>query len=353
MPARVLVVDDSALVRRALSEGLAKSPLITVVGAANNTKTAERMIGELNPNVMTLDMEMPGETGLAFLKRLRGALAIPAIVVSSVTERGSRNALDALAAGAVDVVAKPRSDMSRGLESMMKDLQAKVIAGSKARRPTAVEPRPVTRMVANRAPSKVAVHSEAVIAIGASTGGTVAMRDVLIPLPASSPGIVIVQHMPAGFTKAFADRMNEECQIEVREAEDGDRVRPGRALIAPGGKQMRVEQKGPALVVRVTEEARINGHSPSVEPLFDSVAELVGPSAVGVMMTGMGADGADAMVRLRQAGAACFAQDEASCVVFGMPKEALKRGGAERAVPLSELADTMLLAATKRAGRRR
>lgn len=343
-PIRVLVVDDSALVRTILKEGLDADPDIEVVGTAGDPYQARDKILALHPDVMTLDVEMPRMDGVEFLRRLMPQYPLPVIMVSVLTESGKQVTMDALEAGAVDIVCKPKADVARGLKTMMAELRLKVRAASMAkvqvRKRGAGEPArgPITRSLAE--------STDKVVAIGASTGGTEAIREIVTRLPAVFPGIVIVQHMPAGFTRTFAMRLDSLCAMSVKEAEDGDRIMPGRILIAPGGMHLQVRRLG-GLYKAVVEEGRpINGHCPSVEALFDSVAVHVGANAVGVMLTGMGADGADAMRRMREAGARCFAQDEASSVVFGMPREAHVRGGAERLVPLSQIADILVEAFT-------
>lgn len=334
---RVLIVDDSALVRDILKQGLDMDPGIEVVGVAADPYQARDQIVTLRPDVLTLDVEMPRMDGVAFLRKLMPQLPVPVVMVSALTEKGKQITLDALDAGAVDFVTKPQSDVARGLSSMMVALRTKVKIASTAN-VSHWKNRTATAGGTIQTNRSLSESTDKVIAIGASTGGTEAIREVISRFPATSPGTVIVQHMPAGFTKMFAERMNSVCMMEVKEAEHGDRVMPGRILIAPGGKHMRVRRSGGIYRVDVESGPLINGHCPSVEALFDSVATDVASNAVGVMLTGMGADGADAMRRLREAGARCAAQDEATSVVFGMPKEAYKRGGAERLIPLQEMA---------------
>ncbi|MBF0245405.1 MAG: chemotaxis response regulator protein-glutamate methylesterase [Planctomycetes bacterium] len=339
---RVLIVDDSSLVREILKQGLGSDPGIEVVGTAADPYQARDLIVELRPDVMTLDVEMPRMDGVEFLRRLMPQYPIPVVMVSSLTERGKQITLDALEAGAVDVVAKPKADVARGLSAMMAELRTKVknAATANVSRWKHASPAP-----APRSPLRsLAESTDKVIAIGASTGGTEAIREVITRFPATCPGTVIVQHMPSGFTRIFSERMNSLCEMEVKEAEDGDRVMPGRVLIAPGGMHLSIKRSGGLYMAVVQPGPLVNGHCPSVEVLFDSVATQVGRNAVGVMLTGMGADGADAMKRMREAGARCYAQDEASSVVFGMPKEAHARGGAERLVPLERMADTVFAA---------
>jgi len=339
---RVLIVDDSSLVREILSQGLGADPGIEVVGTAADPYQARDLIVTLRPEVMTLDVEMPRMDGVEFLRRLMPQYPLPVVMVSSLTERGKQITLDALEAGAVDIVAKPKADVARGLSAMMGELRAKVKSAATANvsRYKQARPAPGPKLVQR----SLTESTDKVIAIGASTGGTEAIKEVITRFPATSPGTVIVQHMPAGFTKIFSERLNSLCAMEVKEAEDGDRVRPGRVLVAPGGMHLSIQRSGGLYLAVVRPGPLVNGHCPAVEVLFDSVATQVGRNAVGVMLTGMGADGADAMRRMREAGARCFAQDEATSVVFGMPKEAHARGGAERLVPLDRMADAVFAA---------
>jgi two-component system chemotaxis response regulator CheB len=306
---------------------------------------------------MTLDVEMPRMDGVEFLRRLMPQYPMRTVMVSSLTERGASITLQALEAGAIDFVLKPAADVAGGLDSMMGELRAKIKMASRIDPAQFQKRKPIPKPAQVRPPSSgtsahvrpmqsraLAVSTDKVIAIGASTGGTEAIREVITRFPCDTPGVVIVQHMPAGFTQLFAERMHQLSQMEVREAKDGDRVRPGLVLIAPGGQQMEVLRSGGQYRVKVQHAAAVNGHCPSVEVLFRSVAREVGPNAAAAMLTGMGADGADGMKSMRDAGARCFAQDEATCVVFGMPKEAHARGGSERLVPLGQMADTLLQA---------
>jgi len=339
---RVLVVDDSAMVRQLMSEILSADKEIEVVGVASNPYVARDKIIELKPDVLTLDIEMPKMNGLEFLKKLMPQHPLPVIMVSALTEKGKKITIDCLEAGAVDFVSKPHSDIERGLEIMADDLRSKVKMAATAN---------LSKWKTGRTPSsnpdvvQSPMHGEfggKVIAIGASAGGTQALREVLSRLPETAPGLVIVQHMPAGFTKLFANRMNDYCKVNVKEACNGDKIIAGRALIAPGGLQMRVTRSEGSYCVRCNHEDEICGHAPSVEALMQSVAMHVGPNAVGVILTGMGSDGADGLKAMRDAGARTLAQDEATSVVFGMPKVAWERGGAEELVPLGEIAKTIM-----------
>lgn len=340
---RVLVVDDSSLVRRILVDGLSKDPGIEVVATAQDPYVARDMIVQHRPDVMTLDVEMPRMDGVEFLRRLMPQFPIPVVMVSSLTQQGKRITLEALEAGAVDFISKPSADLARGLDSLMMELRTKVkiAAGAnvshwKNRR----QDLPFERQL--QSPKSLAESTDKVIAIGASTGGTEAIVAVIRRLPVTTPGIVVVQHMPAGFTRMFAERLNSIGAMAAKEAENGDRIRSGLILVAPGDFHMRVLRSGGIYTVSCAQEEKVCGHCPSVEVLMRSTAEHVGRNAIGVMLTGMGADGADGMLAMRQAGARTLAQDEQSCVVFGMPNEAYKRGGAEKLVPLDRIAEEIL-----------
>ncbi len=339
---RVLIVDDSALVRQILTEGLQKDPNIEVCGSAGDPFAARDLIVQVRPDVLTLDVEMPKMNGVEFLQKLMPQYPIPVVMVSSLTERGQKITLDAMAAGAVDFVAKPKSD-PRALESMMDELRTKVKIASTAnvshwKHRAVAAPSAAVGAGAVGVKTSDSRLSTKICAIGASTGGTEALREVICGFPRTMPGVVVVQHMPAGFTKMFADRLNTLAQVVVKEAADGDPIVDGRVLIAAGGKQMEVVRHGIGWRVRVFEGPLCCGHCPSVEVMMNSVAKNVGSKAIGAMLTGMGADGAGGMKAMRDAGARCIAQDEASCVVFGMPKEAFARGGAERLVSLGSIA---------------
>ncbi|MFZ4573349.1 MAG: protein-glutamate methylesterase/protein-glutamine glutaminase [Phycisphaerales bacterium] len=334
-PVRVLIVDDSSIVRRVLTEQLSRQPGITVVGAAPDPFVARDMIVALTPDVVTLDIEMPRMDGLTFLRKLMRYHPLPVIVVSSLTPKGCEMAMACLESGAVDVLCKPNGSFSIG--DMSEQLAELIRAAAHA----SLKPQPAPEaIVADEAvvrslSSMHATHK--VVAMGSSTGGTEALRSVLTALPRQSPGIVMTQHMPEGFTASLADRLNSLCEIEVREARDGDRVTPGLALLAPGNFHMRLARDGAKYVVRIGEGPRVCRHRPSVEVLFESVARAAGPNALGIIMTGMGDDGATGLVSMRAAGALTIAQDEQSCVVFGMPREAIARGGAAIVSPLRDI----------------
>ncbi len=338
---RVLIVDDSALVRNILSQGLSLDTNIEVVGTAADPYIARDLIVKLQPDVMTLDVEMPRMDGVAFLRKLMPQHPIPIIMVSSLTQRGKQITMEALEAGAVDFVAKPTSNIAAGLSGMLAELRTKVRIAStanvsrwKGRKQSA----PTQRASSAALPES----TDKIIAIGASTGGTEAIRQVIENFPATTAGTVIVQHMPGGFTKMFADRLNQLCQMQVKEAQHGDRVRSGLILVAPGGKQFEIIRTGGFYEVKIGTDEKISGHCPSVDVMMHSIAKNVGRNAVGAMLTGMGQDGAKGMLAMRQAGARCISQDEASSVVFGMPKVAYEKGGAEKLVPLDKIAASLL-----------
>lgn len=328
---RVLIVDDSAVVRSILSQQLATYPGIEIVGTAPDPYVARDKIVQLNPDVLTLDIEMPRMDGITFLRKLMAHRPMRVVIVSSLTPQGGELAMEAMEAGAVEVVAKPGAAYTVG--DMVDQLAEKIIAaGSVDIGRFVPAPTPsVKRLALTRTTHKV-------VAIGASTGGTVALQHVLAALPYDSPGIVAVLHMPEHFTAAYAHRLNDLCTIEVAEARDGETVTRGRALIAPGNRHMLLARSGASYRVTVTDGPSVNRHRPSVDVLFKSVARYAGSNAVGVIMTGMGADGAAGLKAMRDAGAKTIAQDEKSSVVFGMPKEAIKLGGAQAVLPLSQIA---------------
>jgi two-component system, chemotaxis family, protein-glutamate methylesterase/glutaminase len=340
-PVKVLVVDDSALVRSILQIGLGRDPDIEVVGTAADPYKARDKIVELEPDVLTLDVEMPRMDGVAFLQRLMPQYPLPVVMVSALTERGRKITMDALEAGAIDFVTKPSAGIAQGLNAMMAELREKVkiAATVDVSRWLTRSSTPVSTLVAHKV---LAGGTDKVIAIGASTGGTEAIRTVLKMLPVSTPGIVIVQHMPPGFIGAFAESLDRQCPMRVKEAENGDRVLSGRVLIAPGGRQMTVYRSGGVYLTRIYEGQRVNGHCPSVEVLLSSVAQHVGENAVGVILTGMGGDGAKGLLAMRQFGARTFAQDEKTAVVYGMPKVAYELGAVEQRLPIDQIAAAIL-----------
>jgi two-component system chemotaxis response regulator CheB len=343
---KVLIVDDSALVRQTLSELLSSDPEIEVIGTASDPYIAATKINELCPDVITLDVEMPKMDGLTFLKKLMTQHPIPVIVISTLTEKGTDTAVHALELGAIDVVAKPKVNTKELLEKVKQELCDKVrsAAGISIRRknPIAlsnqVAPKLSADVIIEKNTSKSLLRTtETVIAVGASTGGTEALKTFLMQMPIDSPGIVIVQHMPEMFTKQFAVRLNSICAINVKEAEDGDKVLPGHALIAPGNKHMLLKLNGARYYVEIKDGPLVNRHKPAVDVLFRSVSRYAGKNAIGVIMTGMGADGAAGLLEMKQEGAFTIAQDEKSCIVFGMPKEAIKLNGVSEILPLDHI----------------
>lgn len=340
---KVLIVDDSAVVRQMLSRELDRHAGIKVVATAADPYIARDKIVKYQPDVITLDIEMPRMDGLTFLRKLMAHDPRPVIVVSSLTGEGTQTAIEALASGAVDIVCKPGSAYS--IEDLSPVLAQKVRNASTAKVKTraAFTPQDKPAKKASCGDASMVATTDKVIAIGASTGGVQALTEVLTALPATAPGIVLVQHMPARFTASFADRLNGICAVEVREAVDGDTVIPGRVLIAPGGKHMRLRRSGARYYVEVIDGPEVHHQRPSVEVLFDSVAKYAGPNAVGAILTGMGADGAQGLLNMRRAGARTIAQDEATSTVFGMPMEAIKCGAAEKILPLSEVSRHLLL----------
>ncbi len=338
-PIRVLCVDDSALVRNLMTEIINGQPDMTVVAVAPDPLVARELIKRHNPDVLTLDVEMPHMDGLDFLERLMRLRPMPVVMVSSLTERNSEVTLRALELGAVDFVTKPRVGLRGGLMEYAHEIADKIRAAASAR----VQRRSTAPVAPPRRLASPFISTEKIILIGASTGGTEAIRRVLEPLPANSPAIMITQHMPAGFTRSFVQRLDALCALKVWEAEDGQRVLPGNVYLAPGSfTHMALARSGANYVVRLEDSEPVNRHRPSVDVLFHSAARVAGRNAVGVMLTGMGKDGAQGMLAMRQAGAITLAQDEASCVVFGMPREALLIGAAEQAVPLAEMSETIL-----------
>lgn len=339
-PIRVLVVDDSAVVRKLVTEALSSDPEIEVVGTAIDPYFARDRIKELNPDVLTLDLEMPRMDGLTFLRILMEQHPLPVIIMSSLSQRGSAYAMEALRLGAFDVLAKPHGSYSFGNLGPQLIARIKASVGARLRRTTVTPPPPApTPRTVRRGQ-----HSRQIILLGASTGGTEALRDVLTRLPDGLPGIAIVQHIPPVFSKAFADRLNTQCPFEVREAVDGDRLRPGLALIAPGNFHLLLNWHGDHYRVRVTGGPPVWHQRPAVDLLFKSAADCgAGPHAIAGVLTGMGKDGAEGLLRLREAGAATFAQDEASSVVYGMPRAAWENGAARLRVPLDRVAEHIIL----------
>lgn len=339
---RVLIVDDSALIRSVMREIVDDQPDMEVIGVAPDPLVARELIRERNPDVLTLDVEMPKMDGLDFLERLMRLRPMPVVMVSSLTERGSETTLRALELGAVDFVAKPKMSIQSGMREYAQLIADKIRAASYARvhaRSRQPETEACKPLPALRNPLS---SSEKLIIIGASTGGTEAIREFLQQMPSDCPGILIVQHMPEGFTRSFAQRLDSLCRISVKEAVDGDRVLPGHAYLAPGHSHLMLVRSGANYVTRLDQGPPVNRHRPSVDVLFESAAVNAGKNALGVILTGMGKDGAAGMLKMREAGAVNFAQDEATCVVYGMPREAVAVGAVHEVAPLAQLPGKVL-----------
>jgi two-component system chemotaxis response regulator CheB len=344
---RVLIVDDSAVVRQTLTEILSSDPEIEVIGCAGDPFVAADRIAEQTPDVITLDIEMPRMDGLTFLKKIMAQHPIPVVICSSLAEEGAQSTLRALEYGAVEIIAKPRLGTKQFLEEAQVTICQAVKAAGAAQvrvlRPSqTVEPKLTADAILSPATHAMVETTEKVIVVGASTGGTEALKTLLESLPPDCPGIVIVQHMPELFTRAFANRLDSLCNITVKEAESNDTVLRGRALVAPGNHHLLLKRSGARYFVEIKDGPLVCRHRPSVDVLFRSAARYAGQNAVGVILTGMGDDGARGMLEMKQAGAMNIAQDEASCVVFGMPKEAIKAGGVDKVVPLQSVAAAML-----------
>jgi two-component system chemotaxis response regulator CheB len=336
---RVLIVDDSAFVRKALTQILGSDPEIDVVGTAMDPVFARQQIAALKPDVLTLDLDMPRMDGMTFLEALMSETPMPVVIVSSITERSAQASVQALELGAIDCVAKPRLDVTGQIGAIGAELIAKVKAAAGAR-PTPGRMRMTTAHTV--AGQSVLPPSHSVIVIGGSTGGAAAIVNMLRTLPADAPGIVIVQHMPAGFTKTFAERCDQVSPMSVKEAKTGDRVLRGHVLVAPGSQHARLLRNGSTLILTLSADPPVNNVRPSIDVLFESVAEAAGPSAVGVILTGMGRDGVAGLKRMRDAGAPTIAQDEATSTVFGMPKEAIAAGAVGEVLPAGAIAARML-----------
>ncbi len=340
---RVLVVDDSAVVRKVFSEELGREADIEVVGTAPDPYVARDKIVNLKPDVVTLDIEMPRMDGITFLRKLMKYFPLPVIIVSSLTEAGGALAMEAMEIGAVEVICKPNAaysvgDMSVQLAEKIRAAARVNVQAQRQRIAPGSRPLPTTSSSA----LSLAKTTNKIIAIGSSTGGTEALKEVLPLLPPNSPGVMVVQHMPAHFTTKFAERLNDLCQIRVKEAEDGDSVLPGTCLLAPGNFHMVMRRSGARYYVNVKTGPLVCHQRPAADVLFNSVAAYGGNNAIGVILTGMGKDGASGMLKMKQAGAKTIAQDEKSCVVFGMPKEAIEMGGVDEIVPLSEITRTII-----------
>jgi two-component system chemotaxis response regulator CheB len=337
---RVLIVDDSALMRQMLSTILASDPHIEVVGTAPDPLVAREKIKALNPDVMTLDVEMPRMDGLAFLEKVMTLRPMPVVMVSSLTERGADVTLRAMELGAVDIFCKPGNITEGGMAAIAHELieKVKAAAAAKVRPLTDRGVRPATKL----AVTQIYKSTDRLVAIGSSTGGVEALRDIVTMLPPDSPPIVVTQHIPPRFSASLAARLNGMSAVRIKEAEDGERIVAGHVFIAPGDRHMAVRRSGASLVISTFDGPLTSGHRPSVDVLFHSVADACGSNAVGVILTGMGRDGAEGMLHMRQAGASTLGEDESSCVVYGMPKAARDLGGVERELPLSRIADEVL-----------
>lgn len=337
-PTKVLIIDDSAVVRQLLTEEFSKDPQLEVVGAAPDPYVARQMISSTQPDVLTLDIEMPRMDGLTFLRKLMQHHPMPVLVLSSLSAKGSEVALEAMSLGAVDVLHKPSA--AHSVSGVVRELASRVKAIAGARVEAVVAPKRREGLAMTRSTNRV-------VALGASTGGTRALEFLLEEMPHDSPPILIVQHMPPHFTSKFAERLDARCRVAVREAVDCDRVTRGVALIAPGDRHMKLRRDGAQYFVTLSDEAPENGHRPSVDLLFRSVARYAGKNAVAALLTGMGRDGATGLLDLRAAGATTIAQDESTCVVFGMPGEAIRLGAASRVLPLQDIPCALIEAATR------
>ncbi|MXV07551.1 MULTISPECIES: protein-glutamate methylesterase/protein-glutamine glutaminase [unclassified Xanthomonas] len=345
-PCRVLIVDDSAVVRQILTEILSGAPGVEVVGSAADPLLAREKIKRLNPDVITLDVEMPRMDGLAFLENLMRLRPTPVVMISSLTERGADTTLQALSLGAVDFISKPKLDVARGLEGYAEEIITKVKNAAKAKvraldRPAAPKPASATANPAAVSSLKFRT-TDRLIAIGASAGGTEALRVVLEGMPADAPAVVMTQHLPAGFSTAFADRLNRHSAMAVREATEGEAILPGHAYLPPGGKHLQVIRDGARWRCKIDDGPPVNRHKPAVDVLFQSVARNAGANAIGAILTGMGDDGARGLLEMLQAGASTLVQDEATSVVWGMPGTAFRLGAAQEVLPLDKIAERLI-----------
>jgi len=335
---KILIIDDSALIRQILSKLFAQDPELEVVGVAADPIIAQEKIKELHPDVLTLDVEMPRMDGLTFLKQLMSTNPMPVLMISSLTEEGAATTFEALELGAIDFTPKPKIDIQAGLEGQALEIiqQVKAVAKSSVKISYSHKTQPVKQVMA------MTKTTDVVVAIGSSTGGVEALKSILMALPPDSPPVMISQHMPAGYTKTFAERLNSLCQVLVKEASHGDRVIPGQVLIAPGDHHLLLQRSGAQYRVTVNQNERVNLHRPSVDVMLSSVAKYAGKNSVGVILTGMGNDGAKGMLQMKQSGAYTLAQDEESCVVFGMPKAAITLGGIHKTLPLTHIASELI-----------
>jgi two-component system chemotaxis response regulator CheB len=344
---RVLVIDDSALMRQLITQILQLDRGIEVVGAAKDPFDAKEKILALNPDVLTLDVEMPRMDGLSFLEKLMAGRPMPVVMLSSLTEKGCQTTLRALELGAVDFITKPKLDVVAGMDSLVDEIieKVKLASSAKIQRRKVTTERAEFTGVKPEISSSLITSTHKVIAIGGSTGGTEALLELLAAFPPDAPGAVCVIHMPEGFTNSFAQRLDRHCQVRVKEAQDGDRIIPGHVLVAAGNYHMEVHRSGATYAVRVFSGPPVSRHRPSVDVLFSSCARYLGSNAVGAILTGMGNDGAAGMLEMKKAGATTVAQDEETCVVFGMPKEAIAKGGVDEVLPLQRIAPRLLKAA--------
>ncbi len=337
---KVLIVDDSALIRKLLTELLESDPRIKVVGAAADPYIARDKIKKLRPDVLTLDVEMPNMDGLTFLRNLMRLHPLPVVMVSTLTEKGNEVTLDALDSGAIDFVTKPKTDVAETINNYKNELIDKIIVASEAKIQVYDETKLNSNQSSNR--TKHFKTTDQIIAIGASTGGTEAIKDILIDLPPDSPGIVISQHIPAGFSSSFAKRLDSLSKLKVYEASDGQQILPGHAYVAPGDKHLKVVRNGAKFLAQLDDGPAVNRHKPSVEVLFNSIAENVGQNATGIILTGMGADGAVGLKNMQEHGAFTIAQDEQSSVVWGMPGEAVKIKAVNKIIPLNQITSELI-----------
>ncbi|MFN8707197.1 MAG: chemotaxis response regulator protein-glutamate methylesterase [Planctomyces sp.] len=342
---RTLIIDDSALMRQLLTMMLSKDPGIEVVGTASDPYAARDKIMNLKPHVLTLDVEMPKMDGLTFLEKLMSSYPLPVVMVSSLTERGCETTFRALELGACDFVTKPKIDVANNMQDLQDEIIQKVRAAASARlrtKPRVSSPR-LQEIVKAPLPTDALITStHKVIAIGTSTGGTEALSEILTALPPDAPGVIAVIHMPPGYTKSYAERLDRSCQIRVKEAEDGDRILPGHAIIAQGDRHLEAFRSGAMYSIKVRDGEKVSGFRPSVDVLFRSCARFLGTNAVGAILTGMGRDGAEGLLAMRNAGAHTIAQDEATCVVYGMPREAVAMNAASQILPLQRIAASLL-----------
>lgn len=339
MAIKVMIVDDSAVMREVMQQLLAPHKDIEVIGAAMDPLLALQKMKTVWPDVILLDVEMPRMDGLTFLDKLMKGRPTPVLMISSLTEKGSEATLRALELGAIDFIAKPRLGIAEGMQAYAEEICAKLKTAARARLPRARGTAAASAPATSSAPL---LSTEKIFAIGASTGGTEAIKEVLLGLPPDCPGTVVTLHMPPGFTKSYAERLDRQTRLSVREARDGDRILPGHVLLAPGDYHMEVQRSGANYVVRLHREAAVNGHRPAVDVMFNSLARCAGRNLIAALLTGMGKDGARGLQAIRQAGGHTVAQDEATCVVYGMPREAVELGAAKEVLPLERIAGSLL-----------